>query len=98
MHSRKKLQKKETSTPVPKKYLEYEVSQRGVVRGSTLKPPTLARHHSHHLHELFDARQSWVRNTELISHHQPEEFRKSQKETPHVLPPPRILLAGIHVG
>ena len=36
MHSRKKLQKKVTSAPVPKKYLEYEVSQRGVVRGSTL--------------------------------------------------------------
>ena len=36
MHSRKKLQKKETSAPIPKKYLEYEVSQRGVVRGSTL--------------------------------------------------------------
>ena len=33
MHSRKKLQKKETSAPVPKKYLEYEVSQRGVVKG-----------------------------------------------------------------
>ena len=26
MHSRKKLQKKETSAPIPKKYLEYEVS------------------------------------------------------------------------
>ena len=36
MHSRKKLQKKETSAPIPKKYLEYEVSQRGVVRGSRL--------------------------------------------------------------
>ena len=36
MHSRKKLQKKETSAPIPKKYLEYEVSQGGVVRGSTL--------------------------------------------------------------
>ena len=36
MHSRKKLQKKETSTPVPKKYLEYEVSQEEVVRRSTL--------------------------------------------------------------
>ena len=35
MHSRKKLQKKETAA-VPKKYLEYEVSQGGVVRGSTL--------------------------------------------------------------
>ena len=98
MHSRKKLQKKETSTPVPKKYLEYEVSQRGVVRGSTLKPPTLARHHSHHLHELFDARQSWVRNTELISHHQLDEFRKDQKETPHIRPLSRILLSGIHLG
>ena len=49
-----------------------------------LKPPTLARHPSNYLHELFDDRQSWVRNTELISHHQPEEFRKGQKETPHV--------------
>ena len=35
MH-RKKLHKKETSAPIPKKYLEYEVFQRGVVRGSTL--------------------------------------------------------------
>ena len=26
----------ETSIPIPKKYLEYEVSQGGVVRGSTL--------------------------------------------------------------
>ena len=26
MHSRKKLQKKETSAPIPKKYLEYAVS------------------------------------------------------------------------
>ena len=36
MHSRKKLQKKETSAPIPKKYLEYEVSQGGVVREGTL--------------------------------------------------------------
>ena len=36
MHSRKKLQKKETSTPIPKKYLEYEVSEGVIVRGSTL--------------------------------------------------------------
>ena len=35
---------------------------------------------------------------ELISHYQPEEFRKGQKETPHIWPPPRILLAGIHLG
>ena len=27
MHSRKKLQKKETSAPISKKYLEYEVSK-----------------------------------------------------------------------
>ena len=39
-----------------------------------------------------------VRNTELISHHQPEEWGKGQKETPHVWPPPRILLAGLHLG
>ena len=38
-----------------------------------------------------------VSNTELISHHQPEEFGKGQKETPHVQPPPRIL-ADIHLG
>ena len=36
MHSRKKLQMKETSTPISKKYLEYEVSQGEGVRGSTL--------------------------------------------------------------
>ena len=30
MHSRKKLQKKETSVPIPKKYLEYEVSSGGL--------------------------------------------------------------------
>ena len=36
MHSRKKLQKKETSASIPKKYLEYEVSLGGVFRGSAL--------------------------------------------------------------
>ena len=35
---------------------------------------------------------------ELISHQQREEFRKGEMETPHVRPPPRILLAGIHLG
>ena len=30
MHSRKKLQKKETSTLIPKKYFEFEVSSGGV--------------------------------------------------------------------
>ena len=62
MHGRKKLQKKETCAPIPKKYLEYEVSQEGVVRGSTLAetaPPPPARHHSDHLHELFYDRRSW---------------------------------------
>ena len=34
----------------------------------------------------------------LISHHQPEDFGKGQKETPRVRPPPRILLAGVHLG
>ena len=33
-----------------------------------------------------------MRNTEL------EQFRKGQKETPHVWTPPRILLSGIHLG
>ena len=39
-------------------------------------------------------------STELTSHHQLEEFRKGQKETPHsdVPPLPRILLASIHPG
>ena len=36
LHSRKKLQKKETSAPIPKKYVEYEFSQWGIVKGSTL--------------------------------------------------------------
>ena len=60
MHSRKKLQKKETSAPIPKKYLEYEVSQQEVVRGNTdwNCPPS-----SGPLvtipHELFYDRRSW---------------------------------------
>ena len=59
MHSRKKLQKKEISAPIPKKYLEYEVSQRGVVRGSTLiETTTLARYHGNDLHGLFYDRRS----------------------------------------
>ena len=41
-----------------------------------------------------------MRNTELISHHQLEEFKKGQKVMPRVQnqPPPRILRAGIHLG
>ena len=39
-----------------------------------------------------------IRNRELISHHQPEEFWKGQKETPRVHPLPRIPLASIHLG
>ena len=43
--SRKKLQKKETSSPNPKKHLEYEVSQGGVVRENTLpvRPPNVTQ-------------------------------------------------------
>ena len=37
-------------------------------------------------------------NIELISHHQPEEFGKGQKETPHVRPLPRIPFPSIHLG
>lgn len=39
-----------------------------------------------------------VGNMELTSHHQPQKFSKGQKETPHVLLPPRILLAGSHLA
>ena len=39
-----------------------------------------------------------MRNMELTSHHQPEKLGKGQKEMPRVLPPPRILLIGIHLG
>ena len=42
-----------------------------------LKPPTLARHHSIHLHEVL------VRNMELMRHHPLEEVRKGHKEMPH---------------
>ena len=38
-----------------------------------------------------------VRTRELTSLHQLEECRQGQ-ETPRVQPPPRILLAGIHLG
>ena len=61
----------------------------------TLATPTLARHQSNCLHELF-WQEVLVRNMELINH-QPEELGKGQKETPHVRPPPRILLTGIHI-
>ena len=61
------------------------------------KPPTLARYHGNHLHEVL-GQEVLVRNMELISHHQLGEFRKGQKVTPLVQPPPRILLAGIHLG
>ena len=37
-------------------------------------------------------------NEHRTSHRHPEEFGKGQKETPCVLPPPRLLLAGIHFG
>ena len=38
------------------------------------------------------------KDMELISHHQPKEFGKGQKETPCVHPLPRIPLASIHLG
>ena len=37
------------------------------------KPPTLARHHSNHLHEVL------LRNTELINHHRPESSGKVKR-------------------
>ena len=96
MCSRKKLQKKETSVPIPKKYLEYEVSQGGVVRGSTLIET------AHPGQAPFAWVVLWqeilIRNTELISHHQPEELRKGRKETLHIRPLPRIPLDSIHLG
>ena len=61
-----------------------------------LKPPTLARHHSNHLHVIL-WQEVLVRNTELTSYYQPE-FRKGQKQMSRVQPPPGILLAGIHLG
>ena len=39
-----------------------------------------------------------MRNTELISHRQPEEFEKGLKETLRVRPLPGIPLASIHLG
>ena len=38
-----------------------------------------------------------VRNTQLISYHQLEDFGKGQKETSHVWPSPRILLSAINL-
>ena len=58
-----------------------ELSRGGVLgEAHWRKPPTLARHHCNHVWVIL-----WqavpAKNTELISHHQPEEFGKSQKET-----------------
>ena len=69
--------------------------KRTVGEAPWLKLLTLTRHHSYYLHVL--RQEVLVRNTEVINHHQPEEFRKGQKVTPRVQPPPRIL-AGIHLG
>ena len=54
MHSRKKLQEEETSALIPKKSLRGEL----LGEAHCLKPPTLARDHSNHLHELFHDRRS----------------------------------------
>ena len=63
MYIRKKLQKKETITPIPSKYFEYEISLGGAggrVLGEALpKTASLARLSSSHLHELFYDRRSW---------------------------------------
>ena len=63
-----------------------------------LKPPTLAGHRHNHLHELFFITGGPGKEHRAISHHQLEELREGQKEMPHVLPPPRIILPGIHLG
>ena len=39
-----------------------------------------------------------ARGRELTSQYQPWEFRKGRKEAPCVQPPPRMLLAGLHLG
>ena len=44
-----------------------------------LKPPALARKHSNHLHELSQTGGPG-KHVELTSYHQPEKFRKGQKE------------------
>ena len=48
--------------------------------------------------DLHDPDNHNGKQQKLISHHQPEEFGKGQKETPHVRPPPRILLSGNHLA
>ena len=61
-----------------------------------LKPPTLARHHRTICMSCFMTGDPDKEYT--ISHHQPEEFGKGQKETPCVRPLPRIPLTSIHLG
>ena len=62
-----------------------------------LKPPTLARHHSKHLHELFY--EGGPGKGHGTNKPPPTgRVQKGQKETPHVSPPPRILLTSIHLG
>ena len=39
-----------------------------------------------------------MRNTELISHHQLEEFGKGLKETPRVCPLSKIALSSTQLG
>ena len=46
----------------------------------------------------FTTRGGPSKEQQLISHHQPEEFGKGQKETPHVRSSFRILLPDIHLG
>ena len=71
-----------------------------VVRGSALKetaPPTdttLTICMSYFMAEDPDKELK----TNKLPTPQLEDFRKGQKEMPGVRPPPRILLAGIHLG
>ena len=68
----------------------------GSVRGSTLTETT---HPGYESSVRVTLRQEvLVRNMELTSHHQLQEFWKGQKELPPVPPPPRVLLAGIQLG
>ena len=62
-----------------------------------LKLPTLARHHSNHLHELF---YEWGPGKEHEAKKPPSTTRVQEKSKggARCLPPPRILLTGIPLG
>ena len=73
-----KKKKKKRDSKV-ENYLLFGRFSEDFVRGSTMTETAHpGQAHSNHLHEVL------VRNTELISHHQPEDFKKGQKETPYI--------------